>query len=135
MGLTYTRYADDLTFSGGPELVGRVGYLMARVRHLAGEEGFTVNEKKSRVMRRSRAQAVTGVVVNDKPSLDRAELRRLRAILHRAQREGLEAQNREGRPNFRAWLEGKISFVHMVRPDVGEKLRAALELIDKTARG
>src|SRR5262249_6559427 len=129
LGITYTRYADDLTFSGSAELNERVGYLMARVRHIAQDEGFTVNEKKSRVMRRNRAQAVTGVVVNDRLSLDRTELRRLRAILHRAKHEGLDAQNRDGRPNFRAWLEGKIAFVSMVRPDVGEKLRATLDAL------
>ncbi|MDB5306791.1 MAG: hypothetical protein JWO38_993 [Gemmataceae bacterium] len=129
MGFTYTRYADDLTFSGGPELAERVGYLMARVRNIAREEGFTVNEKKSRVMRRSAAQTVTGVVVNDKASVSRDELRRLRAILHRARAEGLDAQNREGRENFRAWLEGKIAFVNMVRPDVGAKLKAEFEAV------
>ncbi|MCI0701405.1 MAG: reverse transcriptase family protein, partial [Planctomycetia bacterium] len=127
LGLTYTRYADDSTFSGGAEVAEQIGWLLAKVRHIAQEEGFSVNEKKTRVMRRSTAQCVTGVVVNDKPSLAREELRRLRAILHRAKTEGLEAQNREGRPNFRAWLEGKIAFVSMVRPDIGAKLKAALE--------
>src|SRR5262249_16596997 len=104
LGLTYTRYADDITFSGNPELARKIGWLLAKVRHVAQEEGFAVNEKKTRVMRRGSAQTVTGIVVNDKPSISREELRRLRAILHRAKTEGLEAQNREGRPNFRAWL-------------------------------
>ncbi|MCE9566954.1 MAG: reverse transcriptase family protein [Planctomycetes bacterium] len=129
LGLTYTRYADDLTFSGGEELTSKTGWLLAKVRHIAQEEGFAVNEKKTRVMRRSMAQSVTGVVVNDKPSVSREELRRLRAILHRAKSEGLEAQNREGRPNFRDWLIGKIAFVSMVRPDVGAKLKAALDAL------
>jgi retron-type reverse transcriptase len=133
-GLTYTRYADDLTFSGGPDLALRIGYLMSRVRHIAEHEGFTVNEKKSRVMRRHAAQTVTGVVVNDKPSLAREELRRLRAILHRARTEALEAQNRDDRPNFRAWLEGKIAFLSMVRPDVGAKLRAQYKAIGGAER-
>jgi retron-type reverse transcriptase len=115
LGLTYTRYADDLTFSGATEFADKIGWLLAKVRHVAQEEGFAVNEKKTRVMRRGAAQMVTGVVVNDKPSISREELRRLRAILHRAKSEGLEAQNREGRPNFRAWLAGKIAFVSMVR--------------------
>ena len=127
LGVTYTRYADDLTFSGGDELAGKVGYLMARVRNIARDEGFAVNEKKSRVMRRSAAQTVTGVVVNDKPSVSRDEVRRLRAILHRARFEGLDAQNRDGRPSFRSWLEGKIAFVNMVRPDLGAKLKSELE--------
>ncbi len=126
MGLNYTRYADDLTFSGPAELAPRIGYILAKVRHVAAEEGFTVNEKKTRVMRQSRAMEVTGVVVNEKPSVCREELRRLRAILHRAKTEGLDRQNREELPHFRAWLEGKIAFVSMVRPDTGAKLRAAL---------
>jgi retron-type reverse transcriptase len=127
LGLTYTRYADDLTFSGGMELAEKIGWLLAKVRNIVREEGFAVNEKKTRVMRRSCAQSVTGVVVNDKPSVSRDALRRLRAILHRAKTEGLDAQNREGRPNFRDWLAGKIAFVAMVRPDVGAKLKAALD--------
>lgn len=127
LGLAYTRYADDLTFSGGEELIGRTGWLLAKVRHIAAEEGFAVNEKKTRVMRRSMAQTVTGIVVNEKPSIARKELRRLRAILHRARTEGLDAQNRDGRPNYRAWLAGKIAFVRMVRPELGDKLKAALD--------
>jgi RNA-directed DNA polymerase len=129
LGLTYTRYADDLSFSGDQELNERVGYLMARVRHIAQEEGFGVNEKKSRVLRRNTAQVVTGLVVNDKPGVSRKEVRRLRAILHRARAEGLERQNREGRPNFVAWLAGKIAYVSMVRPDVGGKLKAQLQAL------
>jgi retron-type reverse transcriptase len=124
LGLTYTRYADDLTFSGDATLNERVGYLMARVRHLAEAEGFAVNEKKSRVQRRNRAQSVTGLVVNDRPGVPRAEVRRVRAILHHARREGLDAQNRENRPHFREWLRGKIAYICMVRPEVGARLKA-----------
>jgi len=127
LGLNYTRYADDLTFSGHPELAEKLGWLLAKVRHIAAEEGFAVNEKKTRVMRRSIAQTVTGLVVNDKISISRAAIRRLRAILHHARCEGLDAQNRDGRPSFRAWLAGMISFVSMIRPDVGAKLRKELD--------
>jgi retron-type reverse transcriptase len=145
LGLTYTRYADDLTLSGNlplpipakmppsdqPETPAQqqrrgIGYLFARLRHIAEEEGFRINEKKSRVLRRAASQRVTGLVVNAKPSLPRKELRRLRAILHRARKEGLEAQNRERRSNFRAWLEGKIAYVAMVRPELGAKLKNQL---------
>jgi RNA-directed DNA polymerase len=130
LGLVYTRYADDLTFSGGEELAGKVGYVMARVRHIAQEEGFAVNEKKTRVLRRSTAQVVTGLVVNDRPGVKREDVRRLRAILHHARGEGLDAQNREGRPNFRAWLRGKIAYVNMVRPEVGKKMLAELDALE-----
>jgi RNA-directed DNA polymerase len=129
LDLTYTRYADDLTFSGDAALNGRVGYLMARVRHIAADEGFAVNEKKSRVQRRNKAQEVTGLVVNDGPGVARKEVRRLRAILHRARRQGLEKQNRDGRPHFRAWLAGKIAYVRMVRPEIGARLQAELDAL------
>jgi retron-type reverse transcriptase len=129
LGIKYTRYADDLTFSGSSEIEGRVGYLMARVRHIAQDEGFVVNEAKSRVLRQSTAQVVTGLVVNDRPGVARGEVRRLRAILHRAKTEGLARQNRQEHPDFIAWLRGKIAFVSMARPEVGAALRAELAAV------
>lgn len=134
LGVSYTRYADDLTFSGDDALEGRVGYLMARVRHIAQEEGFAVNEEKSRVLRQNTAQVVTGLVVNDRPGAPRSEARRLRAILHRAKTEGLHRQNREGHPDFLAWLRGKIAFVAMARPELGAALRSELEAILRDPR-
>jgi retron-type reverse transcriptase len=134
LNLSYTRYADDITFSGDAELKERVGYVMARIRHIAQDEGFVVNEKKSRILRRNNAQEVTGLIVNDHPSLPRSEKRRLRAILHRAKREGLAAQNREYRPNFSSWLEGKIAYVTMVQPEVGQRFRGELDSIMRANR-
>jgi retron-type reverse transcriptase len=127
LGLTYTRYADDLTFSAGPGLREKVGYLIARVRHIAADEGFAVNAKKTRVLRPESRQTVTGLVVNVAPAVPRRVVRRLRAILHRAKSEGLAAQNREGHPNFRGWVEGMIAYVAMAKPDVGKALWAALD--------
>ena len=72
---------------------------------------------------------MTGLVVNDRPGVPRSEVRCLRAILHRARTEGLERQNRAGHPDFIAWLRGKIAFVAMARPEVGEVLRSELEAL------
>jgi retron-type reverse transcriptase len=131
LDLVYTRYADDLTFSGDEGLEGRVGYLLARVRHIAQEEGFCVNESKTRVQRRNRHQMVTGLVVNDRPGVPRSEVRRLRAILHRARLEGLDRQNRSGIPDFKAWLRGRIEFVRMARPDAGIRLLADFKALQR----
>ena len=51
LGWQYTRYADDLSFSApaDAEPEKKTGYLLARVRHIVGDEGFVVNEKKTRV--------------------------------------------------------------------------------------
>lgn len=135
LGWTYTRYADDLTFSGdtmvpkGEKNPKSVAWLLARTRHLCEDEGFAVNEKKVRVQRRNTAQIVTGVVVNEKPSTSRAERRKLRAILHHARFEGLDQQNRIHHPNFVAWLRGHVAYVQMVNPEQGRKLKVRLDAL------
>jgi retron-type reverse transcriptase len=129
LGWAYTRYADDLTFSGSGEPAKSVGYLLARIRHIVADEGFTVNEKKTRVLRRNTAQTVTGIVVNDRPGVSRRTLRRMRAILHRARREGIEAQNRDDHPHFASWLDGMIAYISMVNPGQGRPLREQFNVI------
>jgi retron-type reverse transcriptase len=131
MGFAYTRYADDMTFSAGPGNRDKVGYLIARVRHIAEDEGFAVNAKKTRVQRPETRQTVTGLVVNAAPAVPRDVVRRVRAILHRAKTEGLAKQNRDGHSNFRGWVEGMIAYIAMVKPVTGAKLRAALAEIDR----
>lgn len=126
LGFAYTRYADDLTFSAAPGLREKVAYLLARVRHIAADEGFALNPKKTRVQRPESRQSVTGLVVNVAPAVPRDAVRRLRAILHRAKAEGLEAQNREGHPNFRGWVEGMIAYISMVKPELGGRFRQQL---------
>jgi RNA-directed DNA polymerase len=123
IGFTYTRYADDLTFSAEGEAAGRIGYLLARVRHLVADENLVVNEKKTRVQRPGAQQTVTGIVVNKRPNVPRRTVKRLRAILHDAQLHGLEAANREQRDNFVDWLGGMIAYVHMVNPARGQELK------------
>jgi retron-type reverse transcriptase len=88
-----------------------------------------VQLKKGRVQRRGGRQIVTGIVVNERLSVPREEIRRLRAILHNAKRTGLAAQNREGHPAFEAHLRGKIAYVSMIDPARGARLRAELETL------
>ncbi|MBI3185272.1 MAG: RNA-directed DNA polymerase [Myxococcales bacterium] len=130
LGFEYTRYADDLTFSAPPGKREKVGFLKAAVRHLVEEEGFTVHPEKGSVLSSSRRQRVTGIVVNRKLSVPREQVRRLRAILHQARKTGLAAQNREGRPNFEAYLQGMIAWVSMVDREKGQNLaRQLAELV------
>ncbi|MCI0360910.1 MAG: reverse transcriptase family protein [Planctomycetaceae bacterium] len=130
LGWTYTRYADDLTLSSAADDAdAKVGYLLARVRHITRDEGFEVNEKKTRVQRRKTAQSVTGLVVNDRVAVPRKAVRRLRSILHHARREGLAAQNRTGHVNFDGYVQGMIAYVSMANPDQGRKLKRAFDLL------
>ena len=136
LGFAYTRYADDLTFSAAPGLREKVGYLLARVRHICDDEGFRLNPKKTRVQRPESRQSVTGLVVNVAPAVPRDVVRRVRAILHRAKAEGLEAQNRDRHPNFLGWLDGTIAYIAMVKPDVAAGFRRQLaELLSRTVKG
>jgi retron-type reverse transcriptase len=129
LGFTYTRYADDLTFSGPPEAAAKTGYLLARVRHIVANENLTVNEAKTRVQRPNARQSVTGIVVNQRPNVPRRTTKRLRAILHQARKNGLAAQNREQRDNFADWLGGMISYVQMVNPEKGRRLRESFKAV------
>ncbi|MGH2898880.1 MAG: reverse transcriptase family protein, partial [Solirubrobacteraceae bacterium] len=130
VGATYTRYADDLAFSGGGLLLARAGELRARIASIAREEGFTVNERKSALMTRAGRQRVCGIVVNEHPNVARTEYDRLRAILHNCAVRGPAGENRAGVGDFRAHLRGRVSWVEAVNPPRGAKLRARLERID-----
>jgi retron-type reverse transcriptase len=131
LGWQYTRYADDLSFSATEDVEPdkKIGYLLARIRHIAQDEGFHVNEKKTRVLRRSAAMSVTGVVVNERPGVRRRQRRRLRAILHNASRSGLASQNRANVPHFAAKIRGQIAVDQMVNADQGRKLAEAFNAI------
>jgi len=128
-GWTYTRYADDITFSASGEAVKKTGLVLARIRHVAEHQGFAVNEKKTRVQRQSMRQTVTGIVVNKHPAIPRDTVRRVRAILHHAKKEGLAAQNREKIPNFEAWISGMIAYIAMVNPKQGAAFKAQLDAL------
>ena len=123
-GARYTRYADDMTFSGPAEIKS----LIPMVRRIVAEEGFQLAEGKTHVVRACRQQRVTGLVVNERPNAPRKQRRLLRAILHNAARDGLEAQNRDGIANFRLWLHGWILYVRMVNRAHGDRL---IELVRK----
>ncbi|HEX5061003.1 MAG TPA: reverse transcriptase family protein [Kofleriaceae bacterium] len=129
IGARYTRYADDIAISGRRELARAASTLIARVGAIAFEEGFALNFRKTRVMTRSAAQRLTGLVVNDKLSVPRAEVERLRAILHNCARTGPAAQNRDGHPDFRAHLLGRIAWVDSIDAAKGARLHAIFDRI------
>ena len=129
VGASYTRYADDLALSGGPDFARRAAALTRLCARVAREEGFVLHDGKARLMARSARQRLTGVVVNVRPNVARADYDRLKAILHNCITRGPESQNREGHADFRAHLTGRVAWVESVNPAKGKKLRARLEAI------
>jgi retron-type reverse transcriptase len=132
MGWTYTRYADDITFSKPRRGLEQAGYILAGARHILEDEGFELNQAKTRVLKRSAAQTVTGVVVNDKPGVGRKEIRRIRAILNNAAQKGIESQNRDNHPDFEGYLKGWIAYISMVNPEQGASLSARFQDIRRS---
>jgi len=123
LGLTYTRYADDLTLSGSQLLADRAAGVRATVARIAREEGFALNERKSELATRAGRQRVCGIVVNERLNLARAEYDVLKATIHNAALHGPAGQNREGVPDFRAHLLGRIAWVESLHPERGQRLR------------
>lgn len=126
LGLTYSRYADDLAFSGDrmPES------LIPRIAAIGIEEGFPLQLRKTRRMGRAVRQELSGLVVNADPAPRRESYDRLRAILHQAALDGPAAANREAREDFRAYLRGRIEWVAGGRPQRRAKLDALFARID-----
>ncbi|MBA4062406.1 MAG: RNA-directed DNA polymerase [Isosphaera sp.] len=129
VGATYTRYADDLAFSGGNAVRRGAARLARLVAVVAREEGFAVNPGKTRVMTRAGRQTVTGVVVNARPNLPRAEFDRLKATLTNCVRHGPGGQNRGGHADFRAHLAGRVAHLAAVHPGRGRKVWALFDRI------
>jgi hypothetical protein len=130
MELRYSRYADDLTFSGPLQLRRRRSHFEHLVQEIAREEGFILNARKSALHAAGGRQSVCGVVVNVRPNVLRSEYDQLRAILHNAARHGPASQNRADIPDFKAHLRGRISWVASLNPARGEKLRRRFATID-----
>ncbi len=125
-GLRYSRYADDLTFSGGRLRRGWAG-LEALVGEIGRSEGFALNPAKSTLRTAAARQQVCGIVVNAAPNVPRAEYDRLKAILHNAARHGPAGQGLSGR---QAELQGRIAWVASLNPARGEKLKRRYAQID-----
>jgi hypothetical protein len=128
-GASYTRYADDLAFSGDEDFERQVQRFAAHAALIVHEEGFNVHHRKTRIMRQGVRQHLAGLVANQSANIIRADYDRLKAILTNCVRHGAESQNREGHASFRAHLEGRVGFVEMINPRRGEKLRAILNRI------
>ncbi len=112
----YTRYADDLTFSGDEKALQMIGIAKSVLARI----GLHIDPIKTNIFRSGRRQICTGLVVNDKVSVPRNIRRRIRAAIH-----SLENDNKlhwNGEQMSTSSLRGRIEFVKMVSPDTGSGL-------------
>jgi RNA-directed DNA polymerase len=125
----YTRYADDITFSGDRSFAARLNRFLAGVETIVEDEGFALNAQKTRIMRRGGSQRVMGLAVNSHLNVPRKAYDELKAILHNCRQNGPEIENRSSLPRFRAHLDGRITWVENANPTRGAKLRRIFEKI------
>lgn len=132
VGLDYTRYADDLFFSGA-RFFGRIAREFSiQVAAIAMEEGFRIQFRKTKIMRSATRQTVTGIVINQHPNLIRSEYDQLKATLHNCVRFGPASQNLANIPYFRSYLQGRINWVSQLNIVRGHKLANIFAKIDWT---
>lgn len=89
--IRYTRYADDLVFSGNFS----IKRLLAKLHSVLAPQQLRINNKKTRIMRRHSTQMVTGLVVNDKLGIARNTRRKLRQELYYSEKFGIESHVRK----------------------------------------
>jgi len=88
--LKYSRYADDMTFSGGQqeakELLNLGGFerFVYDAKEIASQQGFTLNDDKTHIRSAYQRQQVTGLVTNAKLNVPRDFIRNLRVLIHEA---------------------------------------------------
>lgn len=121
-GVNYTRYADDLLFSGEPDFGRTVKAFSQQVAIIALDEGFEVNFRKTRLMRQATRQFAAGIVINRRVNIERDTYDQLRAVLHNCVKFGPVDQNRDEHSDFRSHLLGRINWVKQLNPNRGEKL-------------
>lgn len=125
----YSRYADDITFSGSKNIIG----LILLSKKIIKEEGFNINEKKTRTAFSHQRQEVTGLIVNnDRVRVNKHYKRKLFQELYYCEKFGVSEHMKKidcNKAFFKEHLYGKAFFVNMVEPDEGKKLFEILERI------
>lgn len=114
--IRYTRYADDMTFSGD----FNPGFVIALVKKELNELGLKLNQEKTRSRGKGQRQEVTGIVVNEKMQLPRNERKKIRQEMYYIRKFGLESHMcycNMNKANYVAHLKGKIEYALFINPN------------------
>lgn len=116
--LAYTRYCDDMTFSGSFDQTEVIAFVSGELRKM----GFFLNKNKTVVADRHHSQRVTGVVVNEKLSVPSEYRRKLRQELFFCRKYGVASHlQKNGSPDpedlYLQKLLGRVNYVLSVMPD------------------
>jgi RNA-directed DNA polymerase len=127
--IRYTRYADDMSFSGDFDHEE----LLKKVTETVEKLNLRINAKKTKLMTPNMRQTVTGVVVNQKPQVIFYKRNELRQTLYYIQKFGFEEHKIFKKINHNNYLEhllGKINFVLQINPKDAEFIKYKAVLFD-----
>lgn len=139
-GLHYSRYADDMTFSSMHNVYQEGSDFRKEIKRIIEDQGFKMNDKKTRLLRDGQRQEVTGLTVNENVNLTRKYIRDIRCILHVWEKEGYEKAYayfyaiykkekgyiKKGEPIMENVIGGKLNYMRMVK---GERNAAYKKLL------
>ena len=141
-GLHYSRYADDMTFSSMHNVYQENSDFRNEIKRIIEEQGFKMNDKKTRLLREGRRQDVTGLTVNNIVNVSRQYISDLRWILRVWETEGYakayslfypkykkeKGYIKKGEPVMENVIGGKLNYLRMVK---GANNNACNKLLEK----
>lgn len=148
-GLNYTRYADDITFSSKHNVYQKNGDFHKELYRIIANQGFTVNEKKTRLQKIGSRQEVTGIIVSNKLNVSQRYARDIRNILYIWDRYGYsvayakfyskykleKGHVKKGTPDLINVIEGKLLYMRMIKGEydsVYNKLYERFKYLEST---
>lgn len=131
--IRYTRYADDLTFSGDFNYKELIGVVELRLKII----NLELNYEKTRILKRNQKQIVTGIVVNDKIQVDKKIRKNLRLEMYYIKKFGLNSHLAHidsimSSKEYLKSLKGKLEFCLFINPkddELNEYLKYIKQLL------
>lgn len=134
-GLHYSRYADDMTFSSmhnsykGGSIYNEGSEFRTEIKRIIEDQGFKMNDKKTRLQRDGERQEVTGLTVNQRVNVTKKYVRDLRWMLHCWEKDGYgkayamfydyykrtKGYIKKGEPVMENVIDGKLNYMRMVK--------------------
>lgn len=107
--VNYTRYADDITFSG--ERISR--RFQSFVNKIVEEDGFKINQDKTRFIKGKHQKIVTGISISeDKLTVPKSKRREIRQHVYYINKYGLAEHQKKIGDNDPIYLERLIGYLH-----------------------
>ena len=118
--IAYTRYCDDMTFSGDFDEGEVIAFVKGELKKL----GLFLKQRKTAVIPKNKRQVVTGIVINEKINLTKDYKKKIRREMYYIKKFGLEGHLRRigasDKQQYLLSLKGRISFVLQTTPDNAE---------------